>query len=69
MSSSSSDLPVELPKEDGKTYTLSSKDVQLMLTVLNVVSSRGCFKPVEFKPVGELFETLSQLTKDDEKKD
>jgi len=67
MASSSVDVPVDVSKTDDKTYTVSSKDVQLMLSVVNVVSGRGGFKPAEFKLVGELFEKLSELTKDEEK--
>lgn len=67
MASSSTDLPVDVPGADDKTYNISSKDVQLMLSLINVVSSRGGFKPTEFKLVGELFEKLSELTKDEEK--
>jgi len=67
MASSSTDVPVDVSKADDKSYTLSSKDVQLMLSVVNVVSARGGFKPNEFKLVGELFEKLSELTKDEEK--
>lgn len=67
MASRSTDVPVDVSNADVKTYTLSSKDVQLMLSVVNVVSARGGFKPAEFKLVGELFEKLSELTKDEEK--
>tara|TARA_B100001758_G_scaffold41910_1_gene33078 strand:- start:16500 stop:16700 length:201 start_codon:yes stop_codon:yes gene_type:complete len=61
----STDAPTE-PHHDDKTYTISYKDVQLLLTLVNVVSSRGGFKPAEFKLVGELFDKLSNLTKEDE---
>lgn len=67
MASSSTVVPIDVSKADDKIYTLSSKDVQIMLSVVNVVSTRGGFKPAEFKLVGELFEKLSDLTKDDEK--
>ena len=67
MASSSTDIPVDVPRTDDKTYNISSKDVQLMLSLVNVVSSRGGFKPTEFKLVGELFEKLSELTKDEER--
>lgn len=67
MASSSTDVPVDVSKADDKTYTVSSKDIQLMLSVVNVVSARGGFKPTEFKLVGELFEKLSELTKVEEK--
>lgn len=67
MASSSTNVPVDVSMADDKTYTVSSKDVQLMLSVVNVVSARGGFKPIEFKLVGELFEKLSELTKDEEK--
>lgn len=71
MASSSTDVPVDVSKTkteaEDKTYIVSSKDVQLMLSVVNVVSARGGFKPTEFKLVGELFEKLSELTKDEEK--
>jgi|TARA_B100001142_G_scaffold330057_1_gene395930 hypothetical protein len=60
----STDDPVNLP--DDKTYTISYKDVQLLLTLVNVVSSRGGFKPAEFKLVGELFDKLSNLTAKEE---
>tara|TARA_R110002072_G_scaffold54902_3_gene143577 strand:- start:1695 stop:1904 length:210 start_codon:yes stop_codon:yes gene_type:complete len=67
MASSSTDVPVDVSKADDKTYTVSSNDIQLMLSVVNVVSVRGGFKPTEFKQVGELFEKLSELTKDEKK--
>lgn len=66
---SSSDAPVDLSasEQDDKTYTVSSKDVSLMLSVVNVVSARGGFKPNEFKLVGELYEKLVEMTKEDNK--
>ncbi len=66
MAPSSTVVPVDASKTDDKTYTLSDKDVQLMLSVVNVVSARGGFKPNEFRLVGELFEKLSDLTKEEE---
>jgi hypothetical protein len=67
MDSSSTVVPVDVSKADDKTYTVSSKDIQLILSVVNVVSARGGFKPTEFKIVGELFEKLSDITRDEEK--
>lgn len=66
---SSSDAPVDVSasEQDDKTYTVSSKDVSLMLSVVNVVSARGGFKPNEFKLVGELYEKLVEMTKDEKK--
>ena len=66
---SSGDAPVGVSasEQDDKTYTVSSKDVSLMLSVVNVVSARGGFKPNEFKLVGELYEKLVELTKEDKK--
>ena len=60
---SSSDAPVDVSasEQDDKTYTVSSKDVSLMLSVVNVVSARGGFKPNEFKLVGELYEKLVEM--------
>lgn len=60
---SSSDAPVDVSasEHDDKTYTVSSKDVSLMLSVVNVVSARGGFKPNEFKLVGELYEKLVEM--------
>jgi len=45
--------------------------VALMFNVIGVVSSRGAFKPEEFKPVGELFEYLQKelKTREDAKKE
>tara|TARA_B100000212_G_scaffold342009_1_gene327139 strand:- start:18695 stop:18886 length:192 start_codon:yes stop_codon:yes gene_type:complete len=56
-----SDKPVNVSE---KTYTVTQKDIQLILTVVNVVSTRGGFKPSEFKLVGELYEKLESLTKE-----
>tara|TARA_Y100000992_G_C21268611_1_gene495342 strand:+ start:1685 stop:1876 length:192 start_codon:yes stop_codon:yes gene_type:complete len=56
-----SNAPVDVSE---KTYTLSEKDIQFILAVVNVVSARGGFKPSEFKPVGELYEKLESLTKE-----
>jgi hypothetical protein len=69
MASSSSDAPVDVSAsvQDDKTYTVSSKDVSLMLSVVNVVSARGGFKPNEFKLVGELYEKLVEMTKEEKK--
>jgi hypothetical protein len=67
MASSSTNVPIDVSNAGDKTCTISSKDVQIMLSVVNVVSARGGFKPTEFKLVGELFEKLSELTKDEEK--
>lgn len=66
---SSGDAPVDVfaSEQDDKTYTVSSKDVSLMLSVVNVVSARGGFKPNEFKLVGELYEKLVEMTKEDKK--
>lgn len=66
---SSSDAPVDVSasEQDDKTYTVSSKDVSLMLSVVNVVSARGGFKPNEFKLVGELYEKLVEMTKEEKK--
>ncbi len=63
------DAPVDVSasEQDDKTYTVSSKDVSLMLSVVNVVSARGGFKPNEFKLVGELYEKLVEMTKEDKK--
>lgn len=60
----SADEQVNLSSDDdNKTYTLTSEDVATMLSVLNVVSARGGFKPNEFKLVGGLFEKLTEMTK------
>lgn len=63
------DAPVDVSasEQDDKMYTVSSKDVSLMLSVVNVVSARGGFKPNEFKLVGELYEKLVEMTKEDKK--
>ena len=66
---SSSDAPVDVSAvdQDDKTYTVSSKDVSLMLSVVNVVSARGGFKPNEFKLVGDLiFKVIDGLSKNKE---
>lgn len=67
MASSSADVPDMPTGADDKTYTITGKDVGLMLSVVNVVSQRGGFKPSEFKLVGELFEKLAEMTKDEKK--
>jgi len=59
-----SDKPVDVSEQSEKTYTVTEKDIQLILTVVNVVSTRGGFKPSEFKLVGELYEKLETLTKE-----
>ena len=59
-----SDKPVDVSEQSEKTYTVTQKDIQLILTVVNVVSTRGGFKPSEFKLVGELYEKLETLTKE-----
>jgi len=56
-----SDKPVDVSE---KTYTVTQKDIQLILTVVDVVSTRGGFKPSEFKLVGELYEKLETLKKE-----
>ena len=54
----------EIVKKDDKTYTVSQRDIELMLSVINLVTSRRGFNPAEFKEVGELFEKLSSLKKE-----
>tara|TARA_B110000483_G_C18206532_1_gene548018 strand:- start:2968 stop:3174 length:207 start_codon:yes stop_codon:yes gene_type:complete len=66
-SSSGAPVDVSASEQDDKTYTVSSKDVSLMLSVVNVVSARGGFKPSEFKLVGELYEKLVEMTKEEKK--
>ncbi len=61
-------MPEEIAEVE-KTYTVTSKEIQVILSVIDVVSTRGGFKPSEFKLVGELFEKLSELLKEDQKKD
>tara|TARA_B100000686_G_C16286159_1_gene711311 strand:- start:443 stop:649 length:207 start_codon:yes stop_codon:yes gene_type:complete len=64
MASSSKDAldVVDENENEEKTYTMTRRELELMLSVLTVVSSRGGFKPHEFKQVGELFDKLSLLT-------
>lgn len=59
----------ENSSEVEKMYTLTSKEIQVILSVIDVVSTRGGFKPSEFKLVGELFEKLTNLLKEDQTKD
>ena len=66
-SSSGAPVDVSASEQDDKTYTVSSKDVSLMLSVVNVVSARGGFKPSEFKLVGELYEKLVEMTREEKK--
>jgi len=42
-----------------ETVTIPLNDVKLVLSVIDVVSKRGGFSPMDFKAVGELFEKLS----------
>ena len=42
-----------------ETVTIPLNDVKLVLSVIEVVSKRGGFSPMDFKAVGELFEKLS----------
>lgn len=42
-----------------ETVTIPLNDVKLILSVIEVVSKRGGFLPMDFKAVGELFEKLS----------
>jgi hypothetical protein len=58
-----SDELVDVSEKSDKTYTFAEKDVKLIISVVNVVSSRGGFKPSEFKLIGELYEKLESLTK------
>ena len=64
---SSIDATANVSESRDKTYNVSANDVQIMLSLVNVVSSRGGFKPSEFKIVGELFERLTELIKDVQK--
>ena len=41
------------------TVIIPLNDVKLVLSVIDVVSKRGGFSPMDFKAVGELFEKLS----------
>ena len=40
--------------DNNATATLTAKDLKIVLSVLNIGSSRGLFKPEEFALVGEL---------------
>jgi len=42
-----------------QTVTIPLNDVKLVLSVIDVISKRGGFSPMDFKAVGELFEKLS----------
>ena len=42
-----------------ETVTIPLSDIKLVLSMIDVVSKRGGFSPVDFKAVGELFEKLS----------
>lgn len=42
-----------------ETVSIPLNDVKLVLSVIDVVSKRGGFSPMDFKAVGELFEKLS----------
>ena len=42
-----------------ETVTIPLNDVKLIISVIDVVSKRGGFSPMDFKVVGELFEKLS----------
>ena len=44
---------------DVETVTIPINDVKLVLSVIDVVSKRGGFSPMDFKAVGELYEKLS----------
>jgi hypothetical protein len=48
---------VTVDKKDSVTIQLD--DVKLILSVIDVVSKRGGFLPMDFKIVGELYEKLS----------
>ena len=49
----------EVVVEEEETVTIPLNDVKLVLSVIDVVSKRGGFSPMDFKAVGELFEKLS----------
>lgn len=42
-----------------QNVTVPLQDVKLILSVIDVVSKRGGFSPMDFKAVGDLFEKLS----------
>jgi hypothetical protein len=42
-----------------ETVTIPLNDVKLVLSVIDVVSKRGGFSPMDFKTVGDLYEKLS----------
>ena len=49
----------EVVVEEEDTVKISLNDVKVVLSVIDVVSKRGGFSPMDFKTVGELFEKLS----------
>lgn len=53
-----SDSTVVNQTED-ENVTISLNDVKIILNVIDVISKRGGFSPMDFKAVGELFEKLS----------
>jgi len=41
--------------------TFTSADVQVVMNIMDVASSRGCFRTAEMKGVGEFYEKLQSL--------
>lgn len=41
--------------------TFTSADVQVVMNIMDVASSRGCFRTAEMKGVGEFYEKLQAL--------
>lgn len=53
MTDNTSDVVVE------EVVSIPLQDVKLVLSVIDVISKRGGFSPMDFRAVGELYEKLS----------
>jgi len=51
------------------SFDVSAQDINLVLNVINTVSTRGAFQPEEFQIVGALFERLKTLITVQEEKE
>jgi len=46
---------------DDKQYNVSARDINTIISTINIVSRRGGFIPAEFAVIGDLFDRLSKL--------
>jgi hypothetical protein len=48
---------------DELTTNITIADIKLLMSIIDVCSTRGAFRPNEFAPIGSLYEKLASTIK------